>query len=53
MIRKVYASNQFGTIVMSIPADFVRKMGLTGDSNVNIELVGNTLHVTKVCLQGV
>jgi hypothetical protein len=50
MIRKIF-QNGGGTYLVSIPLDYVREMGLTKEDNVNIERVGNTLHVTKVVLQ--
>ena len=50
VIRKVMKFNKFGTIGISIPAEFTREMGLTVEDNANITLVGNTIHVTKVRL---
>ncbi|MGB9940273.1 hypothetical protein [Methanosarcina sp.] len=51
MIRKVYSNNSAGTLIISVPAKFTKEMGLTKEDNVNIELVGKALHVSKVILQ--
>ena len=50
-IRKVYTNNSAGTLLISIPIDYARTMGLTKEDNVNITLVGSTLYVTKVHLE--
>ena len=50
-IRKVFCNNSGGTLLISIPRDCAKEMGLTRDDNVNIKLAGTTLHVTKVLLQ--
>jgi hypothetical protein len=51
MIRKAMKFNKFGTIGISLPAEYTREIGLTPDDCVNITLVGKTIHVTKVVLQ--
>jgi len=52
-IRKAFVNNKHGTVVISVPRQFCEAIGLTGEDNVNIELVGKTLHISKVVLQGV
>ena len=50
MIRKAMKLNDFGTVGISVPAQFSREMELTLQDSVNIVLVGKTLHITKVVL---
>ena len=50
MIRKIFRNGK-GTYLMSIPRDYVSELSLTASDNVNIEIVGKSLHVTKVVLQ--
>lgn len=50
MIRKAFCTNNAGTIAITIPATLAREMELTKEDNVNIVLVGKTLHITKVVL---
>lgn len=48
MLKKVLKLNNDGSIGIGIPAKMARELGLTCDDYVNIERVGNSLHVTKV-----
>jgi len=49
-VKKVTKLNTGGTIGLTIPAAICKRMGLSADDFVNISIVGNTLHVTKVVM---
>ncbi len=50
MLKKVMKLNNDGSIGVGIPIAMAREMGLTSNDYVNIERVGNTLHITKVVI---
>lgn len=51
MLRKAIKLNNFGTVGVSIPAEYARYIDLTTDSYVNGEKVGNCIHITKVKIE--
>lgn len=52
VFRKVMKTNSAGALSVNIPADYNKKVGLTSDSFVSIELEGETLKITKArCLK--
>lgn len=48
MLKKVLKLNRDGSIGIGVPAKLARELALTSDSCVNIEKVGNSLHITKI-----
>lgn len=53
VIRKVQKGNKQGVSNVNIPAEFVKKYGMVPGTYVNFEDAGNTLHITRVTLEGV
>lgn len=51
MLKKVLKLNNSGSIGIGVPAALAREIGLTCDDCVNIEKVGNSLHVTKIRIE--
>ena len=51
-IRKVQKDNQTGAVKVNIPAEFAKKLGIVPGVYVNFEQAGNTLHITKVIIEG-
>ena len=50
MLKKVLKLNNDGSIGIGIPAKMARELGLTCNDNVNIEKVGNCIHINKVVI---
>ena len=53
VIRKVQKDNQTGAVKVNIPAEFAKKLGIVPGVYVNFEQAGNTLHLTKVVIEGI
>lgn len=53
VIRKIQKGNSANISNMNIPAEFTAELGMVPGTYVNIEKVGNSLHVTRVVLEGV
>lgn len=53
VIRKIQKGNAAGVSNMNIPSEFTTELGMLPGTYVNIEKVGNSLHVTRVILEGV
>lgn len=53
VIRKVQKGNSNGVVTVNIPAEFAKKYGMKPGSYVNFEDAGNTLHLTRVVIEGV
>lgn len=49
-VKKITRLNTGGTLGLSIPIAICKRMGLSADDFVNISIVGNTLHITKVVM---
>lgn len=47
-VKKVARLNAGGTLGLTLPKAICKSMGITANDFVNISVVGNTLHVTKV-----
>lgn len=52
VIRKVQKDNQTGAVKVNIPAEYAKKYDMKPGSYVNFEDAGNTLHITKVVIEG-
>lgn len=50
VIRKIVKTNSTGTIGVNIPKEFVDELGITENSYMNIEKVGNSIHMNRVVL---
>lgn len=53
VIRKVQKDNQNGAVKVNIPAEYAKKYDMKPGTYVNFEDAGNTLHVTKVVIEGI
>jgi len=53
VIRKVQKDNASGAVKTNIPAEYAAELGLVPGTYINFEKAGNTLHLTRVVLEGV
>jgi antitoxin component of MazEF toxin-antitoxin module len=51
MLKKIIKLNNDGSIGVGIPAKVARELGITNEDYVNMERVGNCLHITKVHIE--
>ncbi len=49
--KKLSRLNAQGTTGVSLPHKLVKKLGWTSEDFVEIKIVGNTLHITKVKIE--
>lgn len=51
MIRKVQQiNNKSQTLFITIPKEYVEKLGISKSSEVKLELIGKTLHIKKAVI---
>ncbi|HWQ49884.1 MAG TPA: hypothetical protein VN414_13275 [Methanosarcina sp.] len=50
-VKKITKLNAGGTLGLTIPIAICKQMELTADDFVNISVVRNTLHITKVKIE--
>lgn len=53
VIRKIQKGNSAGVSNMNIPSEFTAALGMLPGTYINIEKVGNSLHVTRVVIEGI
>jgi hypothetical protein len=51
MLKKVLKLNKEGSIGIGVPVKLARELDLDSNSCVNIERVGNSLHITKIKIE--
>lgn len=53
VMRVVGKGNGNGSALVVIPAVYAKKLGIVPGDYVNFEQAGNTLHLTKVVIEGI
>lgn len=51
MIMKVMKLNKRRSVVIGISVEFVRELSITENDYINVEKVGNCLHITKIRIE--
>lgn len=51
VLKSILKLNTAGSLGICLPAAMMRKLGIEAGDYVNLNVVGNTIHITKVMIE--